>query len=104
MRRLFRPLAALALLAGLAGLSSAQDTLPASTPYYPLDVGNAWHFKAGENRYQFRVTKIEKVGNTPAARIDLLVNGKSIAHEHITATKDALLRVTVEGKEAKPPV
>lgn len=105
MTRLYRCLAAFLLLAGLtASARTADETLPSSSSWYPIKPGNTWHYRAGENRFQLKVTKIEKVAGTPCARLELIVDGKTISHEHISVAKDALVRFSYEGKEAKPPI
>lgn len=103
MLRRSRCLVAALLLVALAGLVHAQESLP-SSPYFPLAVGSTWSYRAGDSRFQLKVTRIEKVGDTPCARLELLVNGKPVAHEHIAATKSGLFRYSFEGKEARPPI
>jgi hypothetical protein len=74
------------------------------TPYYPLAVGNTWHYRAGENRFAMRVARHEKVGDAMTARIEMLVEGKARSHENVGVTGDGIYRYSYEGKEAKPPV
>src|SRR5205807_1527698 len=72
------------------------------TPYYPLQVGNTWNYRAGENRYSMRVAKHEKVGDAMTAKIEMLVEGKARSEENIGVTGDGIYRYSYEGKEAKP--
>jgi len=95
-------LAVLAFLA-IGGVVPAQDA-PVTTPYFPLEVGSVWHYKCGENRFQLRLTRFEKVGTTNCARVELFVNNKSEAAEHIAVTKEGVLRFSFDGKKADPPI
>jgi hypothetical protein len=74
------------------------------TPYYPLQVGNTWNYRAGENRYSMRVAKHEKVGDAMTAKVEMLVDGKVRSEENIGVTGDGVYRYSYEGKEAKPSV
>src|SRR5262245_21036985 len=105
MPRLPRSLFALTVFAALAGLVAAQDEdkTPA-TPYFPLKVGDTWTYKAGDNRFQLKVTEVKDVEGKPRAKLELIVGGKAVSHEHVGVTKDGVVRYTFEGKEAKPPI
>lgn len=104
MPRAAHPLIALVLLTGLSGaVVSADDKTPAST-YYPLAVGDTWHYRAGDNRFQLKVAEVKAVDGKPRAKIDLVVSGKTVSWEQVGLTKDGVVRYTFEGKEAKPPI
>jgi hypothetical protein len=75
-----------------------------SSPYCPLQVGTAWHYKAGDNKFSLRVTKHEDVGKVRCARVELLIDGKTASYEHIAVTADGVYRYDFDGKEARPPV
>ena len=102
MARRYLPLAVLAVLAA-GGLVPAQDAA-LTTPYFPLEVGSVWHYKCGENRFQLKVVKFEDVGKTKCAKVELFVNNKSEAAEHIAVTKEGVLRFSFDGKKAEPPI
>ena len=72
--------------------------------YFPLKVGSVWSYRCGENRFQMKVVKFEMIGTTNCARVELFVNGKSEAAEHIAVTKDAVVRFSFDGKKAEPPI
>jgi hypothetical protein len=117
------------LLLALAAPARAQEKMP-RTPNYPLQVGAAWNYKAGDNRFTVRVAKYEKVGEKAsgvlAARLEVVVGKKVRAYEHVGVTPEGVVRYSVgkkvrayehvgvtpggvvryslEGKEAKPPV
>ena len=102
---MIRRCSSFAVLAFLAvgGLAPAQDA-PITTPYFPLEVGSKWFYKCGENRFRLEVVKFEKVGTTNCARVELFVNNKSEAAEHIAVGKDGVMRFTFDGKKAEPPI
>jgi hypothetical protein len=102
------------LLAG--GLPGGEDKV-GSTPYYPLEVGNAWHYKVGENKFILRVAKHEKIGKVMCARLELESDKKVRWTEHLAvlpadtlfkgkfkAGERFVARCAVDGKEAKPPI
>ena len=71
----------------------------ASTPYYPLAVGNTWHCKVGQNKYTVKVTKFETVGKAGrdgkgvlCARLEMSMNNKPISFEHLAVFNKALCR------------
>jgi hypothetical protein len=81
-------------------------------PYYPLEKGDVWHYKVGENRYAVRVKGIETVGKYTAARLEF-VRGKkdTVFNTEFVALVEGprhqgkfLARIKVDRKEAKPPV
>lgn len=96
-------LAVLVLIGGSVTLSLADDKMPA-TPYYPLNVGDTWTYRAGDNRFSLKVAEIKTVEGKPRAKVELLVNNKAVSSEQIGVTKDGVVRYTFEGKEAKPPI
>jgi hypothetical protein len=75
-----------------------------STPYYPLQVGNKWHYKVGDNRYTLTVAKYEKIGELDCARVEQTVEDKVVAFEHIAVTKDGVVRVAYDDRRADPPL
>lgn len=105
MLRTAHSAAAFVLLAGLSGAvaAAADEKMPAST-YYPLSVGDTWTYRAGDNRFQLKVTEVKTVDGKPRAKVELLVSGKPVSFEHVGITKDGVVRYTFEGKEAKPPI
>ena len=103
MYRRFRLVAACSLLALFAGVVRSDDKAP-STPYYPLAVGSTWSYRAGDNHFVLKVAEVKTVGGAARAKLDLIINGKVISHEHVGVTKEGVVRYTFEGKEAKPPI
>jgi hypothetical protein len=72
--------------------------------YYPLQVGNIWHYKVGENHFALRVAKFEKVGDLNCARVEMVVEDKVTAFEHIAVTSEGVVRVAYDQRAAVPPI
>jgi hypothetical protein len=92
---------ALALMAGmfLVCTISAQEGAE-TTPYYPIKKDNTWTFKVQNNTIQLKVTSIDAEG----AKLETLVNNKSVANEVISVKKDGIYRVAINGQKPKTPV
>jgi hypothetical protein len=103
MKRFSRCLVLFALLLFLTPAARPAEGGP-DTPYFPLKVGTTWHYKVGQNRFSLKVAKHEKVGKVDAARVELIINGKTTSFEHVGVTADAVLRYSFEGKQADPPI
>ncbi len=85
-------------------VGSAQDKMT-ETPYFPLQVGNTWHYKTGDIKFTQKVIKIDTIDGVPCARLETLqADGRTIATEHLSVKDDGVYRVTLEGKRAEPPV
>jgi hypothetical protein len=109
MNRLSRTLLLLSLVLAISATGRAADDQPTSTPYFPLVVGNTWEYRAGENRFALKVTKMETVKDSNAkqantARLELFVAGKSVSYENVGVTAAGVVRYTFEGKVATPPI
>ena len=103
MKRLLCLSVALPLLLPLLGVPAQEGKMPTS-PYYPLQVGTTWHYKAGDNKFRMKVTRHENVGEVRCARVELFIDDKSTASELIAVTGDGVYRYAFDGKEARPPV
>jgi hypothetical protein len=95
------------LLLAAAGLT-AEDKLD-ERPYYPLQVGTTWHYKAGDGKFTIRVRKHEKVGATLCARLDVTRDGKVVGSQHLAVNAEGVYchDQTVEGnvtQTPKPPI
>lgn len=71
--------------------SVAQDKLK-ETPYYPLQVGTTWHYRAGDSKFTIRVARHEKVGATLCALLETKRDGKVVGSEHLAVTTDGIYR------------
>jgi hypothetical protein len=92
---------------------SDKDAAPAKpaealkqTPYYPLQVGNTWSYRIGDNRYTLKVAKFEKIGDINCARVEMLLGeeNKVASVEHIGVTAEGVVRAAFDEKVAAPPV
>lgn len=94
------------ILAVAGGMAPAQ--MAQTTPHFPLEVGAVWTYKSGENRFQLKVVRFEKIGETNCARIELTSPGgkadKPESVEHVAVTKDGVVRYSFDGKKAEPPI
>jgi hypothetical protein len=72
--------------------------------YYPLQVGNTWYYKLGDNKYTLRVAKFEKVGDLNCARVEMAVDEKVTAFEHIAITEEGVVRVSYDERRSEPPL
>jgi hypothetical protein len=70
---------------------AAQDKLK-ETPFYPLQVGNTWHYRAGDNRFTVLVAWHEKVGDTLCALLETRRDGKVVGSEHLAVGDDGVYR------------
>ncbi|HTU17934.1 MAG TPA: hypothetical protein VMG10_07705 [Gemmataceae bacterium] len=65
------------------------------TPFYPLQVGATWHYRAGESKFTIRVVKHEKVGDTVCALLGTRRDGKVVGSEHLAIAADGVYRHTL---------
>jgi len=86
-----------------AAKSAAAEAMKES-PYYPLQVGNRWDYRLGDNHYSMRVAKHEKVGDYMCARVEMMVDDKVTAHEHIADTNEGVVRVAYDDRRSEPPL
>lgn len=71
--------------------SAAQDKLK-EAPFYPLQVGTTWHYRAGDSKFTIRVARHEKVGATLCALLETKRDGKVVGSEHLAVTGDGVYR------------
>jgi hypothetical protein len=97
------------LLAAAAGLA-AQDKLK-ETPYFPLQVGTTWHYRAGDSKSIIRVVRHEKIGDTLCALLQTKRGDKVVGSEHVAVAADGVYRhdLTVTAEKSvtqtlKPPM
>jgi hypothetical protein len=95
-------LAAFLLLLGLTAAPAADDKVKDS-PYYPLQVGNKWHYRTGMGKFTFQVKKHEKMGDTICAVMEASRDGKTFNTEYWGIRNDGIYRFSMQGqKQAKP--
>ncbi|MBY0231577.1 MAG: hypothetical protein K2W96_20010 [Gemmataceae bacterium] len=87
-----------------------KDKEPKAGPFeFPLKVGTKWTYRVGENRYVQKIAKMEAVGKTQAARLEMTINDKQASFEHVAIGSDkdgvrSVMRYSFEGKQADPPI
>lgn len=96
--------AALLMTAGAVGAYAGE--IAKDNPYYPLQLGNTWHYAASNGReLTLRVGGYEKVGQVLCARLDTIdETGKVVATEDIAATQSCIMRYAYGPTAAQPPV
>jgi hypothetical protein len=98
-----RPLLVLILLAFLAQPVAGQEKKPLSSPYFPLQVGNQWVYRADNRTITKRVTRHELVGKVLCARLEASGNDKTFV-EHVAVRADGIFRYQADGKVLEPPL
>ncbi|HEV3143882.1 MAG TPA: hypothetical protein VGZ47_08370 [Gemmataceae bacterium] len=95
-------------LIGLAILATL--TAPAQPPaagkevsYFPLQVGNTWHYKIGDKKVSAKVVAHEKIGDLETAKIESSSDGDVVANENIAQTAEGFVRVAFNGQKIDKP-
>lgn len=101
MKPLLRGLLVCPLLLAATAQLAAQDKLK-ETPFYPLQVGATWHYRAGDGKFTIRVVKHEKVGDTLCALLETRRDGKVVGSEHLAVAADGIYRHTLTAILRKP--
>jgi len=91
MKPMLRGLLVFPLLLAAGVELAAQDKLK-ETPFYPLQVGAVWHYRAGDGKFTIRVVKHEKVGDTLCALLETKRDGKVVGSEHLAVAADGVYR------------
>src|SRR5438067_555865 len=84
-------------------IARAADDKLAESPYYPLKVGNTWHYKAGEAKIVFKVAKYEEFEKQLCARLETSVGDKVVAVEHVAVKDDGVYRHAYSNTKVDPP-
>jgi hypothetical protein len=105
MIRRLRPLAALVVLVGAAGLFADDANKPKAESktdeYYPTALGTTWHYKIGEKKATAKVTELSKEG---VAKIVTTMDDKPVAEEEVAHTPEGIARLSYGGEKSKTPV
>lgn len=96
--------ALLALTFVVVSVARAADDKPMETPYYPLKIGTAWNYKAGDIKVTAKVVKCEEIDNQLCARIESSAGGKVLAVEHVAVKEDGVYRYAYGNKKVEPPL
>jgi hypothetical protein len=103
MKWLLTTLLAAAVLSAAAAQPPGAEAVK-QTPYLPLQVGNTWTYRLGEQKVVLKVAKYEKVGDVTCARVEMLVEGMPKSYEMVGVTDDGVYRYAFEGKRIEPPL
>jgi hypothetical protein len=106
LARLFQ-LLSLFLLAGSIG--SAQEKTIETPSYYPLAVGNTWHYKLRDgSKFVMKVVAHEKVSNVMCAKVELVIGEaaakKEPVSEHLAATPTGVYRYSFSSATPDKPL
>jgi hypothetical protein len=116
MKRHLRLVPLVGVLFLLVALIGALDAKPLpkngndeKTPnYYPIEVGNQWHFRVtvGDNSTTAisTIAKTETIDGVTLSRLEATINGKIIATEHLSQTAKGVFRYRNNGQEISPPI
>lgn len=94
MNAFMRVLLGCFLLPLAAAELAAQDKLK-ETPYFPLQVGTTWNYRAGDSKFIVRVARHEKVGDTLCAVLETRRDGKVVGSERLAVASDGVYRHTI---------
>jgi hypothetical protein len=109
MRKHLRSAIILGFAFGLVTTGVAQDGKGGKAPnYYPLQVGNKWHFRieTGGNtgKAVSTVAAMETIDGKDLARVDFSVDGKIVASEHLAQTDKGIFRHLNDKVAISPPI
>jgi DUF3108-like len=85
----------------LAVALTAQEGGGKETEWYPLKKDTTWTYKVPGNSIVMKVTNAQDKDGT---KVETLVNGKSIASEHIQVKDDGVYRTSINGLKPESPV
>ena len=85
----------------LAVALTAQEGSGKETEWYPLKKDTTWTYKVPGNSIVMKVTNPQ---DKDGAKVETLVNGKSIANEHIQVKDDGVYRTMINGLKPEQPV
>lgn len=110
MRSLVRPMWLMLAALVVAPALTAQDEPALGNPYYPLQVGNKWTYKAGGQKVVIEVMKKEsltrpndKMKKYPGFTLKITSGDKSMT-EQVAILNDGVKRFQAAGKVIEPPL
>ena len=74
------------------------------SPYYPMQIGATWSYRAGEARFVYKATKHELIGKTMCARIEMFQDGKMVGSEDLYVKDESVYRLASDDKVIEPAV
>jgi hypothetical protein len=97
-------LSALAVLIVGVSLPAQEAAAPATNAYYPVKVGSEWTYKVQGGPIKMKITGTEKVGQATGYKIEVTAGNKVSATEVIGVTDKGVVRYSVNGVAAEPPI
>ena len=96
---------ALALTLATTVAAAADDDFKYS-PYYPMQVGATWSYKAGDSKFTLTVKDQRRVGAKRwwCAHVETSQDGKVVGSEDVSVQDDGIYRVASDDKVVEPPV
>jgi hypothetical protein len=97
-------LSALAVLIVGVSLPAQEAAAPTTHPYYPIKVGSEWTYKVQGGPIKMKITGTEKVGTATGYKIEVTAGNKVSATEVVGVTDKGVVRYSVNGVAAEPPI
>jgi len=80
---------------------------PPPANYYPLQVGNKWHYRVVANGVNgncyIHLAAIDEIAGIKAGRLEAVLNGNTVATEHVGQTAEGVFRYRNNGVDISPP-
>lgn len=92
------------LLALLSGNLLAQDQTVKEDKYYPLKKGSTWEYVTAGKSFRIELVEFEMVGDTLCAKLESMLNGNTVASEHVAVKDDGVYRYKYNNIEISPPL
>lgn len=99
MRKLFG-LVSLSSLLIVCQLAAQEGKGAKDSEFYPLKKDSTWTYKVGSNSIIMKVTEVKADG----AKLETIVNNKSVASEQILVKDDGIYRTAINGVKPDNPV
>lgn len=98
--------ASLALAFALTTASVKADDEFKYSPYYPMQVGATWSYKAGDSKFTLTVKDQRRVGAKRwwCAHVETSQEGKAVGSEDVSVQDDGVYRVASDDKPIEPAV
>jgi hypothetical protein len=92
-------------LAPVALILAACAVRGADSPWYPLQMGDSWTYKAGDGKFTLKVVDTNaKVDKDTCVKVVMTSDGKELATEHVAVKDDGVYRYSFGDKKADKPV
>jgi hypothetical protein len=72
--------------------------------FYPTAIGTEWVYDAGGVELVERIAAHEEFNGELCLRVETVVNGNAVAHEHLAVRRDGVYRVGIAGTPVEPPL